>query len=218
GVPMVDEHYYVSPGWFIYNHNYYDQYDRTAPKVYLGEWAAHGPGRQSTVETALSEALHFCALERNGDIVEMSSYAPLLAKHGHTQWNPDMIYFNNTEVFPTVCYQVQKMCGNSQGNLYLASTITTQEGRHGVRERLGVSTVKDTKTGKTYLKLVNILPCEVKAHLVLGGVLKGQKNCRTIVLTGAFDSTEAKPYAQMQSFSPDCHYTMPAYSFTLIEL
>ena len=99
-VPMVDEHYYNTPGWFINNQDYYDRYDRTKPKVYLGEYAAHLPGRPNNIETALAEALYLTSVERNGDIVSMTSYAPLLAKEGHTQWNPDLIYFNNREVKP----------------------------------------------------------------------------------------------------------------------
>ena len=70
--------------------------------MYLGEYAAHLPGRPNNIETALAEALYLTSVERNGDIVSMTSYAPLLAKEGHTQWNPDLIYFNNREVKPTV--------------------------------------------------------------------------------------------------------------------
>ena len=54
GVPMVDEHYYVSPAWMIYNADFYDKYDRNKPKVYLGEYAAHLPGRPNNLETALA--------------------------------------------------------------------------------------------------------------------------------------------------------------------
>ena len=58
-------------------------------------------GRPNNIETALAEALYLTSVERNADVVTMTSYAPLLAKEGHTQWNPDLIYFNNTEVKPT---------------------------------------------------------------------------------------------------------------------
>lgn len=217
-IDMVDEHYYLPPSWYIYNQDFYDHYDRTAPKVYLGEWAANVPGRKSTIETALCEALHFCSLERNGDIVEMSSYAPLLAKDGHTQWNPDMIYFNNTEVKPTVGYYAQLMCGNSQGNQYLPSTLTVNASQQGVRERLAVSTVRDARSGKAYLKLVNVLNHDVTAHLQLKGLLDGEKVCKKTVLTGAFDSQTARPVEGEVRLSADCEYVMPAYSFTLIEI
>lgn len=37
---IVDEHYYQPVGWFINNPDFYDKYDRTKPKVYLGEYAS----------------------------------------------------------------------------------------------------------------------------------------------------------------------------------
>ncbi len=217
-IDMVDEHYYLPPGWYIHNQDFYDQYDRTGPKVYLGEWAAHGPGRKSTIETALAEAMYFCSLERNADIVVMSSYAPLLAREHHTQWSPDMIYFNNREVKPTVGYFSQKMCGNSTGDQYLESKIETKSKMQGAKERLAVSTVRDTKTGKTYLKLVNLLPVKVDAHVKLKGLLSGEKTCKTTTLTGKYNSTTARPSEGTATLSPDCHLDLPAYSFTLIEL
>ncbi len=217
-IDMVDEHYYLPPGWYIYNQNFYDMYDRSGPKVYLGEWAAHGPGRKSTIETSLAEALYFCDIERNADIVKMTSYAPLLAREGHTQWNPDMIYFNGTEVKPTVNYYAHKMCGNSQGDEYLESRISTEERRPGVNERLATSTVRDSKSGKTYLKIVNILPVEVDAHLVLKDLSLGEKECKATVLTGRYDSTTARPQETKIRISDDCKVVLPAYSFTLVEL
>ena len=114
-VPIVDEHYYNPPGWFINNQDFYDRYDRSKSKVYLGEYAAHLPGRPNNIETALAEALYLTSVERNGDVVTMTSYAPLLAKEGHTQWNPDLIYFNNREVHLTVGYYVQQLYGQTAG-------------------------------------------------------------------------------------------------------
>ncbi|MDR0573447.1 MAG: carbohydrate binding domain-containing protein, partial [Tannerella sp.] len=111
---MVDEHYYQTPGWFLNNQDFYDKYDRArSANVYLGEYAAHLPGRPNNLETALCEALYLTSLERNGDVVEMTSFAPLLAKEGHTNWNPDLIYFNNKEVKPTVGYYVQQLYGQN---------------------------------------------------------------------------------------------------------
>ena len=111
---IVDEHYYNPVGWYLHNQDFYDKYKREGTKVYLGEWASKG----NLLENALAEALHINGLERNGDVVCMSSYAPLLAKEGHTQWNPDMIYFNNTEVKPTPNYYVQMMAGQNAGDEY----------------------------------------------------------------------------------------------------
>ena len=167
--------------------------------------------------------MHICGMERNGDIVEMSSYAPLLAKEGHTQWNPDMIYFNNKEVKPTVGYYVQKMCGNSSGDEYIATSLTVNEGRKGVRERLAVSTVRDSQTGKVYVKLVNLLNHPVKGKLDLASLKErfgetGKAEARLQVLTGNWDDRNARPLESTLQLSPEYEYELPAYSFSLIEI
>ena len=94
-IDAVDEHYYEQPGWFLNHQDYYDHYDRKAPKVYLGEYASRGA---NAVDNALAEGIHLCNVERNGDVVEMTSYAPLLCKDGYSNWQPDMIYFDNNNV------------------------------------------------------------------------------------------------------------------------
>ncbi len=155
-IDMVDEHYYESTGWFMHHQDYYDNYDRQGPKVYLGEWAS----RSTTHESALVEAMHLCALERNGDVVVMSSYAPLLCKEKHSNWNPDMIYFNNDTITAlTPSYETQRLWGNSGGNQYVESRWDIAD---GLRYRVAASVVKDSRSGKTYLKLVNALPAQLK--------------------------------------------------------
>lgn len=221
-IDMIDEHYYQTPGWFIYHQNYYDQYDRNGSKVYLGEYAAHAPGRPNNIETALCEAMHICNMERNGDIVEMSSYAPLLAKEGHINWSPDMIYFNNNEVKLTVGYHVQKLCGNYCGDEYIGSSLSVNESRKGVRERLAVSTVRDSKTGKVYIKMVNLLNHPVKGKLKIDNAesIFGNEvslSAKLHLLTGNYDDTKAVPQIKDIVVTPEFEYELPAYSFSLIE-
>lgn len=221
-IDMIDEHYYQTPGWFIYHQNYYDQYDRNGSKVYLGEYAAHAPGRPNNIETALCEAMHICNMERNGDIVEMSSYAPLLAKEGHINWSPDMIYFNNNEVKLTVGYHVQKLCGNYCGDEYIGSSLSVNESRKGVRERLAVSTVRNSKTGKVYIKMVNLLNHPVKGKLKIDNAenIFGKEvslNAKLHLLTGNYDDTKAVPQIKDIVVTPEFEYELPAYSFSLIE-
>ena len=159
---MVDEHYYESTGWFMHHRDYYDNYDRQGTKVYLGEWAASTKAKRPNVETALAEALYLTDIERNGDIVEMTSYAPMLAKDGHHNWNPDMIYFSNTEVRPTPAYEVQRLFSTYGGDRYVSSRLDIAP---ELKHRVGASVVRDSKTGKTYLKLVNALPAELTLNI-----------------------------------------------------
>jgi alpha-L-arabinofuranosidase len=213
GVPMVDEHYYVSPAWMIYNADFYDKYDRKKPKVYLGEYAAHLPGRPNNLETALAEALHLCNVERNADIVLMTSYAPLLAKEGHTQWNPDLIYFNNTEVKPTVGYWVQKLFGNNAGEEYIPATVEMATDNAKARARFAHSIVRDIKTGDYIVKLVNLLPVEtaVEFHDFDFGDAPVEKT----VLTGDPADKTAKPTTVKEKIQNN-NVVLPAYSFTVL--
>ena len=218
-IPMVDEHYYVAPGWFIHNQDYYDRYDRSKSKVYLGEYAAHLPGRPSNIETALSEALYLTAVERNADVVTMTSYAPLLAKEGHTQWNPDLIYFNNSEVKPTVGYYTQQLFGQNAGNHYIPSTVILDNERDAVRKRIGMSVVKDDTSGDYIVKLVNLLPVEVKTKINMEDISLLRPIATKTVLKGAPTDKEAKPLTETFDVNgKNIDYRMPAYSFSVIRI
>ena len=218
-IPMVDEHYYVAPGWFIHNQDYYDRYDRSKSKVYLGEYAAHLPGRPSNIETALSEALYLTAVERNADVVTMTSYAPLLAKEGHTQWSPDLIYFNNSEVKPTVGYYTQQLFGQNAGNHYIPSTVILDNERDAVQKRIGMSMVKDDTSGDYIVKLVNLLPVEVKTKINMEDISLLRPIATKTVLKGAPTDKEAKPLTETFDVNgKNIDYTMPAYSFSVIRI
>lgn len=218
-IPMVDEHYYVAPGWLIHNQDYYDHYDRSKSKVYLGEYAAHLPGRPNNVETALAEALYLTAVERNADIVTMTSYAPLLAKENHTQWRPDLIYFNNREVKPTVGYYTQQMYGQNSGNMYYASEIKLDNRRDDVKKRIATSVVKDEATGDYIVKLVNMLPVEVNSQVTLDGLALKNPTAQKTVLTGDPKDEKTRPVEEVFAVKEDgFEYSLPAYSFTVIRI
>lgn len=217
-IPMVDEHYYNTPGWFINNQDFYDRYDRTKAKVYLGEYAAHLPGRPNNIETALAEALYLTSVERNADVVTMTSYAPLLAKEGHTQWNPDLIYFNNTEVKPTVGYYAQQMYGQNAGSEYIASSVTLDNTQDAVKKRIGVSVVRDGKNGDMIVKLVNLLPVAVNAQVKLPSLEGMNTTAVKTILAGKPTDKQARPVAGTMEVSEKIGYELPAYSFTVIRI
>ena len=206
---MVDEHYYESTGWFMHHRDYYDRYDRQAPKVYLGEYAASTQARRPNVETALAEALYLTDIERNGDIVEMTSYAPMLAKDGHHNWNPDMIYFSNTEVRPTPAYETQRLFSVYGGDRYISTTLDIAP---ELRHRIGASLVRNSQTGKRYLKLVNALPVELSLSI----------NGLTIPSGAKAEGFRGQPEDQQVTISHETvdngQLTLPPYSFQVIEL
>ena len=212
-IPIVDEHYYNPPGWYIHNQDFYDKYSRSRSKVYLGEYAAHLPRRPNNIETALTEALHLCNVERNGDVVIMTSYAPLLAREGFTQWNPNLIYFNSTEVKPTVGYWVQQLFGNNIGDEYIYSGIELSNKWDAVSKRIAKSIVRDSKTGDIIVKIVNLLPVEVNTTLDMTELNIANETVEISVLTGTPDDREAKPITSTIKFEEQ--NTLPPYSLTI---
>ncbi|MEU7719908.1 alpha-L-arabinofuranosidase C-terminal domain-containing protein [Streptomyces tibetensis] len=136
-VDMVDEHYYNSPNWFLQNNDRYDSYDRSGPKVFLGEYASQG----NAWKNGLSEAAFMTGLERNADVVKLASYAPLLANEDYVQWRPDLIWFNNRASWNSANYEVQKLFMNNVGDRVVPSRATTTPNVSGpITGAVGLST------------------------------------------------------------------------------
>ena len=99
-VPIIDEHYYRSADWFLKNAGRYDNYPRNGSKVFVGEYAVHADNsivgsNRNNWQSALASASLMTGLERNADVVQMASYAPLFANIDAWQWAPDMIWVDN---------------------------------------------------------------------------------------------------------------------------
>lgn len=155
---LIDEHYYKSPQWFRENASRYDNYDRKGPKIFAGEYAAQSvsganPNNRNNWECAFSEAAFITGLERNAEVVHLTSYAPLMAHEEAWQWTPDMIWFNNLEAFGSANYYVQKLFSNHKGTDLL--TITKDGKQVTGENNLYASAVKDVITKEVLVKLVN---------------------------------------------------------------
>ncbi len=217
-VPMVDEHYYQPPGWFINNQDYYDKYDRNGPKVYLGEYAAHVHGRRMNIETSLSEAIYLINVERNADVVSMTSFAPLLAKDGHHNWTPDLIYFNNTEIRPTIDYYVQKLFGQNSGNVYVPSAVAISSNSEDVKKRFAISVVKDDQSGDYIVKMANLLPTEINASLDLSSLGISDQQAMMSVISGQPNDEDVKPEEVKIKVSKQLNQTLKPYSFNVFRV
>ncbi|MBN1172582.1 MAG: carbohydrate binding domain-containing protein [Micromonosporaceae bacterium] len=137
GVAMVDEHYYNSPKWFLQNNARYDGYDRSGPKVFLGEYAS----LDNKLYNSLAEAAYMTGLERNADVVKLASYAPLLSNIDNVQWKPDLIWFDNDESWGSTSYEVQQLFMNNVGDRVVPSTATgAVVGPQPITGAIGLST------------------------------------------------------------------------------
>jgi len=216
-IPVVDEHYYTDPNWFINNQYRYDKYDRTKGEVYLGEYASWG----NKLRNAIAEAAYMTALERNGDVVRMASYAPLLAKKNFTQWKIDMIFFDNTVICPTPNYYVQKMFSANHGDYYFDKVIAKDE----KDINLAASCVQDSTTGDIILKLVNYNETAKPMKVNLGRFGKIVAEAEQTVLSGSPDAENTfantkniAPTSSIVKISKSFDYSAPAMSLTVIRL
>lgn len=196
GMPIIDEHYYEKNDYFLKSRQY-DKYPRTRKtKVYLGEYAA----KDKKLIDALAEGLYLLHVERNADIVCMTSYAPLFAKKDATNWNPDLIYFDNERTYLTCSYYVQQLFGLSSGQYYYGDCVRFEGDAAGIQQpqedvHYGQSVVLNVKTRKLYVKLVNATGEEKEADINLSR-FPIKKQCVKTVLAGDADQEnnyEAQP-------------------------
>lgn len=192
GAEIIDEHYYMSPEWYRENATRYDDYDRNGPKVFVGEYAAQtvaigSPDNENNWNTAMSEAAFMTGLERNADVVHMTSYAPLMAHVDAWQWTPDLIWFGNLNSYGTPNYYVQKLFGNNSGT-HLISVTHEGEDLTGQNE-LYASAVKDKKKNEVIVKLVNTSDTSKRINLNFEGADLASK---ATILTLQDDDLQAK--------------------------
>ncbi len=216
---MVDEHGYKSPDWYWDNLHRFDAYDRTTTTVYLGEYAAHDIGRANTLRSALSEAAYMTSLERNGDVVRLASYAPLLAKQRRTQWLPDLIYFDNTRINLSINYYVQQLFSLNAGDVNLPFTLNLDTDE----ENIAVSCVRDTKSGDMIIKIVSRAESPLQAQIDLSAVALAESSATCTVLTGdpLAENTVWRPVTILPKTSEIAvsalfSYEIPAHSLTII--
>ncbi len=216
-IPLVDEHYYTSPEWFISNQHRYDSYDRNKSRVYLGEYASWG----NKLRNAIAEAAFMTSLERNGDVVSMASYAPLLARKNFTQWETDMIFFDNKIIVPTPNYFVQKMFSTNQGDFYFDKVITKNE----ADSTLAASCVQDSQSGDVILKMVNYGDRAKTMKVKLNSFGKIAKEAEKTVLSGDPDAENS--FENTHHIAPDSSeikirktfdYSAPAMSLTVLRI
>ncbi len=171
---FIDEHYYRPPQFFFSNINRYDHYPRNGSKVFAGEYASHVPNTNGAVKSnwqaALSEAAFLTGLERNAEVVQMASYAPLFAHYDGWQWAPDLIWMNNLQIIGSPSYYVQKLYSLNKGT----EVIPIQRDNKIIdgKDSLYATAAIDAQSKEVIVKIVNALPGEQKLTLHFEGVKK----------------------------------------------
>ncbi len=195
---LVDEHYYMPPKWFRENAGRYDNYPRTGPKVFAGEYAAQSvgiasPDNRNNWECALSEAAFVTGLDRNADVVQLSSYAPLFGHLEAWQWTPNMIWFDNLRSYGTPNYYVQKLFSVNRGSRILP-VLLNGSAKNG-QDELFASASLDEQAGEVILKVVNTSPSPREVRINLAGAKTIGKMGKTFIL----ESSDLKAENSLES-------------------
>ena len=217
---LIDEHYYMSPKWFLKNAARYDNYDRKGPKVFSGEFAAQSVAvvsseNRNNWECALAEAAFMTGLERNGDVVSLVSYAPLFGHVDAWQWTPNLIWFDNLRSYGTPNYYVQKMFSNHRGTTILP--VNADGTALSGQQNLYASAVRDAKSGEVILKIVNSDPASKEVKINLAGAGKISKIGHAFVLTGT-DLNAENSLDNPMAIAPigkKLNINAPEFTFTL---
>jgi len=227
---LIDEHYYKPPTWFYNNANRYDNYERTGPKIFAGEYAAHSKENaeaesRNNWESALAEAAFMTGLERNADIVQMCSYAPLFAHVDAWQWRPDLIWFDNLNTVATPNYYVQKLFSTNKGTEVVA--ITENEKPVAGKDSLYCSTVIDKQKSELVIKIVNISSVSQIIELNLIGIKLAKTDAVSQTLA-ANDLYSYNKLSEMNKLKPEekkfpvktnkFNQSLPAYSVTVLKI
>lgn len=209
----VDEHYYVAPNWLYENIDFYDDYPREIA-VFAGEYAAHDLNLTNSIESALAEAAMMTGMEKNADVVKLASYAPLFNRIGHSQWTPDLIWFNQDSVILTPNYWVQKIFSDYSGTKSL--NLEGQDKK--LREsKLYISAVSDDEN-KIILKIINSSETEQILNLFDEKNQKITATCCEKVLLQAANG-KAKPLIQTDAVSKNPNNkALPGDSITNVQM
>lgn len=219
-VPIADEHYYENAEYFLHSRQY-DSYPRDRKtKVYLGEYAS---GAKKFIN-ALGEALYLIHVERNADVVLMTSYAPLFARKGTNCWNPNLIYFDNQRPFLTCSYFVQQFFGQSAGQYYYGDCINLKYSDKEKDELLEQSVILNVKTGELFLKMCNASNLLAKASIDLSRFSRLPRTAEMQRLIGqpndenGFEGEPIQPTTSTLDIQKKMELNVPPFSFSLITL
>lgn len=230
-VDFIDEHYYRKPEWFIQNVRRYDNYPRNNVKVFAGEYAAQSDKTVSVNNknnwlSALSEAAFMTGLERNADVVQMASYAPLFAHADAWQWTPDLIWVDNLRAYGTTDYYVQQLFSVNKGNRVLPITLNNDV--VAGQDSLFASAVLDTITNQIILKIVNLSANPQKFSITFDGIKKQLNEKVQILLMQNNNLNAVNSFEKPQLIAPiplECSiknkkldYESPGYSFQVIKI
>jgi alpha-N-arabinofuranosidase len=176
---VLDEHFYMTAEKSLSDADHYDKADRNGPKIFVGEWATREGSPTPNLQAALGDSAWMTGMERNSDLVIMSSYAPLFVNvnPGGMQWETDLIGYDTLTSYGSPSYYAQLLFANHVGTEVVASTLNAGP-------RLYTSVTRDEKQRKIFVKIVNATSDEQPLGITLSGAPNVKRSATLITLSG----------------------------------
>ncbi|KAG4071576.1 hypothetical protein HA402_011730 [Bradysia odoriphaga] len=225
-LPVRDDHFYVGLGGFPARHTIYDDTPRNGSKVYIGEYATRDGDENYTGEVvmahlgaAIEDATFMISMERNSDLIIMSSFAPLFCNVNDLRWTPDAIYFDGLSSYATPAWWVQHLFSTKRGNIYIPTDFDENPGT------FFHSAALNTATNTIVVRFVNNGANDVNVDTELMGVCS-TRGGKATVLTGPRFATNSleepmkispteRPFTATTNMFT---FNAPAYSLTIFEI
>ncbi len=216
-------HFYRTAQQFYQDVHRYDSYDRSGPKILVGEWATREGSPTTDLGAALGDAAWMTGLERNSDIVVMASYAPLFVNvnPGGMQWPSDLIGYNALTSYGSPSYYTQVMLSTHLGDQIPASKFVT------TNPRLFYSVTSDSKTHRVIVKLVNASSISQTVQIILSGAVRVHSVASLTTLSGK-TTQETNSITDPRRIAPATSkitnaastfaHTIPRYSIQVLEI
>ncbi|KAL9331413.1 hypothetical protein ACSQ67_001023 [Phaseolus vulgaris] len=123
---LFDFHIYTNSTDLFSKSTQFDHTSRSGPKAFVSEYAVwRQDAGNGSLLAALAEAAFLIGLEKNSDVVDMVSYAPLFSNINDRKWIPDAIVFDSYQLYGTPSYWVQKLFIESSGAKLMHSKLKT---------------------------------------------------------------------------------------------
>ena len=220
---VLDEHFYMSAQESFSQAHHYDAADRKGPKIFVGEWATREGDPTPNLEAALGDAAWLTGLERNSDLIIMTSYAPLFVNvnPGAMQWAPDLIGYNALSSYGSPSYWTQVMFSSHLGTEIVPADLANAPAR------VFASATRDEATHKLFVKVVNATSNAQPLAIDLGGAGKVGHSATLTTMSGKTpnatntiaESDAVKPVARTVAVAgPKFTQTFAPYSVNVLEL
>jgi alpha-N-arabinofuranosidase len=220
---VLDEHFYMSAEKSFSDAGHYDKADRSGPKIFVGEWATREGAPTPNLQAALGDAAWMTGMERNSDIVVMSSYAPMFVNvnPGGMQWESDLIGYDALTSYGSPSYWAQMLFASHLGTEVVPASLTN------AGPRVYTSVTRDEKLRKLFVKVVNANSDALPIDIALDGAASVSKQATLIVLSGKSPNATnsiANPEAvvpvkrTIAIAGPKFEQTFAPYSVNVLEL